>query len=201
MKKKKQVLVGSILFIFCLIAGGAFVASWRLYENGKQVFNLRSNQVSSLMQSNPEFFLEIFDQIMPRAGECGTDPACVENIRNELDLLTAKAGTTSAETKPDYFSNVSLANDQPMYFISLSNNKFNKLFFSGEYFVDQVETRREKMVQDVLLGKREQLYGFQANVDGLRMTYLNDLYSEAEVIVPFKQNDEIVGAVVYLHGD
>ena len=53
----------------------------------------------------------------------------------------------------------------------------------------------------MLLGKRSKLYGVQANVDGLRMTYLNDLYSEAEVIVPYVKNGGILGAVVYLHGD
>lgn len=201
MKNKKQFFFTLLSFLTFLIVCGALIASWRLYENGRQVFFLRSNQVGELMQSNPEFFSEIFDQIMPRAQECGVDPICVKKIRDELDLLTAEIGTTSAMTKPDYFSDVSLANDQPMYFISLGNNKLNKLFFSGEAVVDQIETRQEKMVQDLLTGKRERLIGFQANVDGLRMTYLNDLYSEAEVIVPFKQNDRIIGAVVYLHGD
>lgn len=203
MKKRftKPVLRIAIAFIILVLAGFAFVA-WRLYESGKGVYTLRSAQVSELMRENPQFFDEIFTEILPEAIECDGNAECVVDIRSRLDLLTeATASESSTIDVPRYFSDVSLDSNQPMYFITLDQNQIVKLFFSGGIITKPIETRKEALVRDVLLGKRNKLHGLQANVDGLRMTYLNDLYSEAEVIVPYVKDDEIVGAVVYLHGD
>jgi len=203
MKKRftKPLLRIAIAFIILVLAGLAFVA-WRLYESGKGVYTLRGAQVSELMRENPQFFDEIFAEILPEAVKCNGNSECVASIRSRLDLLTeATASESSTINVPGYFSNVSLANNQPMYFITLDQNQIVKLFFSGGVITTPVETLKEALVRDVLLGKRDKLYGLQANVDGLRMTYLNDLYSEAEVIVPYVMDGEIVGAVVYLHGD
>lgn len=203
MKKRftKPLLGVAVAFIILVLAGLFFVA-WRLYESGKGVYTLISAQVSELMQENPQFFDEIFTEILPEAVECNGNAECVADIRSRLDLLTeATASESSTIDVPGYFSNVSLANNQPMYFIVLDQNQIVKLFFSGTIITKPIETRKEALVRDVLLGKRDKLYGLQANVDGWRMTYLNDLYSEAEVIVPYVMDGEIVGAVVYLHGD
>lgn len=203
MKKRftKPLLGVAVAFIILVLAGFAFVA-WRLYESGKGVYTLRSAQVSELMRENPQFFDEIFTEILPEAVECQGHTECVAGIRSRLDLLTeATASESSTIDVPGYFSDVSLANNQPMYFITLDQNQIVKLFFSGGVVTTPIETRKEALVRDVLLGKRDKLYGLQANVDGLRMTYLNDLYSEAEVIVPYVMDGGIVGAVVYLHGD
>ncbi len=203
MKKRyiKPLLGIAVAFIVLVLVGFAFVA-WRLYESGKQVYTLRSAQVFELMRENPQFFDEVFTEIMPAALECGANTDCVASIRSRLDLLTeTTASQSSTIDVPGYFSNVSLANNQPMYFITLDQSQIVKLFFSGGIVTTPIETRKEALVRDVLLGKRDKLHGLQANVDGLRMTYLNDLYSEAEVIVPYLKDGEIVGAVVYLHGD
>jgi len=203
MKKRftKPLLRIAIAFIILVLAGFAFVA-WRLYESGKGVHTLRSAQVSELMRENPQFFDEIFTEILPEAVECNGNAECVADIRSRLDLQTeTTASESSTIDVPGYFSDVSLANNQPMYFITLDQNQIVKLFFSGGVITTPIETRKEALVRDVLLGKRDKLYGLQANVDGWRMTYLNDLYSEAEVIVPYIKDGEIVGAVVYLHGD
>lgn len=203
MKKRftKSLLGVAIAFIILVLAGFAFVA-WRLYESGKGVYTLRSAQVFELMRENPQFFDEIFTEILPEAIECHGNAECVAGIRSRLDLLTeTTASESSTIDVPGYFSDVSLANNQPMYFITLDQDRIVKLFFSGGIVTTPIETRKEALVRDVLLGKRNNLHGLQANVDGLRMTYLNDLYSEAEVIVPYVIDGEIVGAVVYLHGD
>lgn len=203
MKKRfvKSILGVAVAFIILVLAGFAFVA-WRLYESGKGVYTLRNAQVSELMRENPQFFDEIFTKILPEAVECNGNVECVVGIRSRLDLLTeTTASESSTIDVPGYFSDVSLANNQPMYFITLDQDRIVKLFFSGGIVTTPIETRKEALVRDVLLGTRDKLYGLQANVDGLRMTYLNDLYSEAEVIVPYLMDDEIVGAVVYLHGD
>lgn len=203
MKKRftKPLLGVAVAFIILVLAGFAFVA-WRLYESGKGVYTLRSAQVSELMRENPQFFDEIFAEILPEAVKCNGNSECVASIRSRLNLLTeATASESSTIDVPGYFSDVSLANNQPMYFITLDQNQIVKLFFSGGIITKPIETRKETLVKDILLGKRDKLYGLQANVDGLRMTYLNDLYSEAEVIVPYMMDGEIVGAVVYLHGD
>jgi len=203
MKKRftKPLLGVAIAFIVLVLAGFAFV-SWRLYESGKGVYTLRSAQVSELMRENPQFFDEIFTKILPEAVECNGNAECVADIRSRLDLLTeTTASESSTIDVPGYFRDVSLANNQPMYFITLDQDRIVKLFFSGGVITSPVKTRKEALVRDVLLGKRDKLYGLQANVDGLRMTYLNDLYSEAEVIVPYVKDGEIIGAVVYLHGD
>lgn len=198
---KKRLLGIAVALIVLIFVGFAFVA-WRLYESGKQVYTLRSAQVSELMRENPQFFDEVFTKILPEAVECNGNTECEANIRSRLDLLSeAVAQDSSTINVPGYFSNVSLANNQPMYFIALDQNQIVKLFFSGGVVTTPIKTRKEALVQDVLLGKRNRLHGLQANVDGLRMTYLNDLYSEAEVVVPYVKDGEIVGAVVYLHGD
>ncbi len=203
MKKRhtKPLLGIAVALIVLMFAGFTFIA-WRLYESGKQVYTLRSAQVSELMRENPQFFDEIFTEILPEAVVCDGNTECEADIRSRLDLLTeVTAQESSTIDVPGYFSNVSLANNQPMYFITLDQNQIVKLFFSGGVVTTPIETRKEALVRDVLLGKRDRLHGLQANVDGLRMTYLNDLYSEAEVIVPYVKDGEIVGAVVYLHGD
>jgi len=201
-KRYTKPLLGIATALIVLILVGIVFVTWRLYESGKQVYTLRSAQVSELMRENPQFFDEIFTEILPEAVECNGNTECEADIRSRLDLLTkATAQKSSTVDVPGYFSNVSLANNQPMYFIALDQNQIIKLFFSGGVITRSIKTRKEALVRDVLLGKRDRLHGLQANVDGLRMTYLNDLYSEAEVIVPYVKDDEIVGAVVYLHGD
>jgi len=203
MKKRfAKPLLGIVTaFIILVLTGFSFVA-WCLYKSGKGVYTLRSTQVSELMRENPQFFDEVFTKIMPEAVECNGNAECVADIRSRLDLLTeATASESSTIDVPGYFSDVSLASNQPMYFITLNQSQIVKLFFSGGIITTPVETRKEALVRDVLLGKRDKLYGLQANVDGLRMTYLNDLYSEAEVVVPYVKDGEIAGAVVYLHGD
>lgn len=206
MKNLKTKVVGVIskmlIVFFVIVSIVVSFSAWRLYENGKQVYEVRSEQVLNLMNSHSQFFAEVFDQILPLGLTCRDDRACVSQVRSQIDLLVEKSSTTNSDiSKPDYFNQVSLSNDQPFYFVALKNGQLVKLFFSGEVKVSPIKTLGEVRVKELLLGERNELYGFQANVDGLRMTYLNDFYSEAEVIVPYKRNGEIIGAVVYLHGD
>ncbi len=209
MKNLKSKVIDTIIKVlvlfFVLILFVVGVVGWRLYENGRQVYVVRKQQILSLMESHPQFFNEVFEVVLPKAAECKGEEACVQEVRSRLDSLVSlvemPTSSVSNASEPSYFSQVSLLNDQPMYFIQFKNDSLIKLFFSGELVITQVKTSGESKVKDLLSGTKSDLYGLQANLEGLRMTYLNDLYSEAEVIVPYKKENKIIGAVVYLHGD
>lgn len=202
-RQLKRSLLKIGIFLACVALLGAGGIAWRLYANGIQVYTLRTAQIQELMRENPQFFDAIFMEILPEGRGCtNTVEECMLIVRAQLHALTSSTATASSGIAvPGYFGDVTLDDDQPMYFIALDQDMIVKLFFSGDVVSTSVVTHKETLARDLLLGKREKLYGLQANIKGLRMTYLNDLYSEAEVIVPYVRNGEIIGAVVYLHGD
>ncbi len=102
-----------------------------------------------------------------------------------------------------------------MYFIKLlPNGTIAKLFFSGDLILEQVNTREEMKVITLLQGKRDTLYGpyYDQEIIGVGKTvnhaffdpkpaYLKDLYAQFEAIIPYHSNSEIIGGIVYLHGE
>ena len=97
-----------------------------------------------------------------------------------------------------------------IYFIRVnSNGDLEKMFLHGEFKLEKVDTKGEKKVFQFLTKNN---YGFASNLylKGFRidsvvsnMHYLNDYYSEAEIIVPIRTYDsmKIVGAIVKGYGD
>ncbi len=209
MPKTKKQLTGAFLAISVFLAGiiflGIVFVTWKLWQSGSEVHAFRSAQMQDLMQGNPAFFDTVFEEILTASDDCTlSETECTQQARSQFDALTLSTATLSSTVqKPNYFSSISLRSDEPFYFIALNKEQtqITKLFFSGERKDSPLITRKEKRVAQLLLGKKERLMGLQANVEGLRMTYLNDLYSEAEIIVPYKKDGTILGAVVYLHGD
>lgn len=168
------------------------------------------------MEYYPFFFEEIFSKIFSYTLSCSGEPQCISDTRNQLDTLSSSIieKNVPVDTKNDRFlgnsSNFKPSNQQPMYFIYLlPDGKIAKLFFSGALIFEPVDTKGEILIKEVLEGKRNGLYGLQLREEIslfgreqiFKTRYLKDLYSQAEVIVPYKVNDEIIGAVVYLHGE
>lgn len=79
-----------------------------------------------------------------------------------------------------------------------------KLFLSGEYQSEPVDTPAEHLVflvlQDRLPGWVLAI-GAKLDANNSTMHYLNDFHSEAEIIVPVKQHGKVIGALVRLYGD
>lgn len=181
---------------------------WKLLQNGKQIYEVRSLQVTKLVEKNPVFFDNVFTDIFPQALNCKSIPEvnCAQTLRSAFDKRLSEinhGSDANAYFVPDYFGNgsLNLTSKLPMYFIKLEDGKIAKLFFSGDLKLEPVDTAGERKVQEILFGKRKELYGIQANIAGLEMTYLKDFLSEAEVIIPYEKNGEIIGAIVFLHGD
>ena len=170
------------------------------------------------MEYYPSFFESIFNDIFPNALNCSSESSdCISQTREKIDSLSASVvdknvlpdmddyhlfGRRSQDFKP--------SNQQPMYFIMLlSNDDLAKLFFSGGLIIEPIDTKKEELVKEFLEGKRSGLYGLQLREEIslfgrgqiLKTHYLEDLYSQAEVIVPYKVDNKIMGAVVYLHGE
>lgn len=196
-----------VMCLICIVLLSSLVY-WKLLQNGKQVYQVRTQQVHTLIEKNPVFFADVFTVIFPETIACtskgGTD--CVLKSRSLFDQRLSpnqNSWDVSGYFIPSYFGNgsLNLTSSLPMYFITVEDDKISKLFFSGDLKIETIDTEGERQVQDLLLGKRSDLYGIQANISGFEMTYLHDLLSEAEVIVPYMLGNQIVGGIVFLHGD
>lgn len=166
--------------------------------SGRDVYYHRSQQVEELMVREPAFFEIVFTQIFPQALNCEpfNSLECQAVIQNEFTTMLNSDESQGYESNGELQLNAQL----PIYFIQLDGDQIAKLFFSGNAELEPINTRGEQEVEDFLLGKRKSLYGPQM---GARFpnAYLEDLYSESEVVVPYWLNNQIVGAVVFLHGD
>ncbi len=95
-----------------------------------------------------------------------------------------------------------------IYFIRVnSSGDLEKMFLHGEFKIEKVDTKGEKKVFQFLtkniFANNLYLKGFRIDSVVSNMHYLNDYYSEAEIIVPIRTYDsmKIVGAVVKGYGD
>lgn len=94
-----------------------------------------------------------------------------------------------------------------IYFIRVNNNsEIEKMFLDGSYKLEKVDTNGEKKVFNFLNNYGSlaiYLKGFRIDGGISTMHYLNDFYSEAEIIVPIRTYDraKIVGAIVKGYGD
>jgi hypothetical protein len=209
--------------IFILIAVGIF-GYFLLVMAGKSTYELKAKQVHILVKNYPNFFQTIYNDIFPSALSCQqTREECSKMTREKFDQLSAsvKASESAAleiemvEKRQRLQLSPSPSNEQPVYFITLlPDGKIAKLFFSGELKLEEVDTREERMVVEVLEGTRKELYGPYFNSEVFEMTesnvrpmydpkpaYLKDFYGQMEVIVPYYQDGKIIGAIVHLHGE
>jgi len=191
------ILIGSSLFFY-----------FSLLNEGKEKYFEKSEQVNTMVEDDPTFFNTVFSDIFPAAIQCSENQTtCASQTRKKFDLLSSEANNSTNK-----FSQQESLNQQPIYFITLlPDGQIGKLFFSGEVMVEPVNTREEKLVVELLTGKRDHLYGpyFNSEVFDFqnrsffdpKPAYLKDLYSQMEVIVPYYSDSEIIGGIVYLHGE
>jgi len=158
-----------------------------------------------MVQKYPSFFQETFQEIFPSVMLCSSaKQECTSNARRKFDLLSEQSLANTNQSMAPWSSIPS--NLKPMYFILLADgDTIAKLFFSGDLLLERIDTTEERMVKEMLEGKRNSLYGPYlgeeiAIAENLKPRYLKDLYSQAEVIVPYYQDKKVVGAIVYLHG-
>lgn len=196
-------ILGKALTIF-LIACALAVYVVLLYV-GKSLYESRNEYVQQLVTNNPVFFEKTFTEIFPQAIACkksGEKNECVTKMRREMERLLPTPIVDQLVEKykiPDQPHTMWV--DQPMYFITLKDGQIIKLFFSGGVKLENINTIGELKVMALLNGWTDKLYDIVLNDRTIPMTYLDDLYSEAEVIAPYKINGKTVGAIVYLHGD
>ena len=214
MKKIYKIFFAVTILIIILSSLTYFM----LLKTGKYVFDVRTKQVGTMMEYYPSFFESIFNDIFPHALNCNDElNKCILSTREKMDSLSTSVvdRRLPLDKGLDWFS-LKPSNQQPMYFITLlPNENIAKLFFSGGLVIEKIDTREERMVADFLENKRKTLYGPYFNEEAfetswrnpqnrpfydLKPSYLKDLYSQMEVIVPYRVNGETKGAVVYLHG-
>lgn len=129
----------------------------------------------------------------------GKDVSCLESINRESKVCYAGMR-------------------RPVYFIRLKEDKIQKLFQSGNIKTEVIDIDGERIVRDMLLGKRDPIKFPQHTCCGYddlswnevpffrffvkETRYLKDFYSELETIFLIRDRDgNIIGAMVDLHGD
>lgn len=138
---------------------------------------------------NPIGYKELFTEVFDHALECPkiASSKCREEIQRQI--------MSTLQTTDLNF---------PEYFVRLtSEGTLQKLFLSGEVLEISANTQGEKRVVSLLLDKEHNLLwnGWRVSESESNIKFLNDLYSEAEVIIPVKVHGKIKGAIVYLYGD
>jgi hypothetical protein len=214
MKKntKRLSLTLIILVILGLVSAG--ISSFLYFDflkAGRAEYYGKSELVNGMVSSYPSFFESIFDDIFPSALNCSDSQlVCVQETRSKLDALSEETARSHQNNENTQYYIPS--NQSQIYFITLLlDGQIAKLFFSGDLVIEQVDTREEKMVVDLLTGERKDLYGPYLDQEAFdekkrrfydpKPAYLKDLYSQMEIIVPYYSDSEIIGAIVYLHGE
>ncbi len=199
-KKNKTTFVVVIICILFFIS----IPFLLLFLSGRDIYVRRTTQLEKLVENNPTFFQSIFTEIIPLAIKCQEKEKneCPGKIRPSIEkFFILEDIHSSQEYWEETDGTLKLRGDLPLYFVVLSEGKLIKLFLSGEVLIETIDTPGEKKILDVLQNKNKKLWGMQANTELFRMTYLKDLYSEAEVVFPYKQNDNTIGVLIFLHGD
>ncbi|HLL61222.1 MAG TPA: hypothetical protein VK338_05875 [Candidatus Nitrosocosmicus sp.] len=176
----------AILILFLGVC--VYIANSFLDQLGKSELHRRYKKTQLYIEKNHTSFADILTKTFDSASTC-TLETYVCQIQNKENIYKYIKNTEEL----DNFSST--------YFIRLSDdNMIEKLFLSGEYKKEKVDTWNERKVARFLKSNKDQLMGIYIDESYSNMRYLKDLYSEAEVIVPVKVNGKTVGAVVRLHG-
>lgn len=219
-KQKNQVAVVKKLLFICL----SFVsfATFLVYFGGSFFFlelnDIRNRSLISsrrnYVNSNNDKLMYVYTDVFPKTKECNEKNVLSSSMKCELD----------ARKMIDNNLSVVLGNEggqigrRPIFFIRLKDKQtIEKLYQGGGYRQEPVDTKGEKMVVQMLLGKRDPFAYPQYNCCGgddfvpdipffnlflPTRSYLKDFYSETEQIYLMRnKEDEIIGALVYLYGD
>lgn len=198
-------LISLILVCLGLLASSVHADDARM----RQITLLRSDWFTSHRTD----LLPMFTDIFPQAEKCNKKPEeCVAETRQ---LIDTQLGVTLA-ADPKYQEG-----RLPIFFVKLKDkNTLEKMYQSGDLLTEKVDTRGERMVVEMLQGKRDPfaypqhtLPAENANIPyapyvhilesllPLRR-YLRDFPTQIEQIYLMRnEKNEIMGGLVYLYGD
>ncbi len=186
----------SLMYIFPVLIGMYFFVSFFLDKlSNKPAIRAYCQETETFIQENASTFPHLFTTWFDEAKNCQGDSTCQEEVQSRI--MTSLDGKESLP----YFEST--------YFIrAKSNTEIEKLFLSGEWKMITV-TKDERKVQKVLAllqGRHRKICDQGFKTDGLypnieSMTYLHDIWSEAEIIIPVKEDGKVIGAVVKAWGD
>lgn len=145
-----------------------------------------------VINTNQSKYYELITTIFDEAKNCN-------NLKCR-NLISLKINEKLKEMKGTSFY-------EGIYLIRINNaGDIEKMFLHGEFRLEKIDKIGEKRVLRFLSENNlDNLYLKGFRIDSLfsNMHYLNDYYSEAEIIVPIRTYDgaKIVGAIVKGYGD
>jgi hypothetical protein len=149
------------------------------------------NEVKTFQKKNLDHLLVVYGFLFEEAKNCHHNEVCEATVSQKI------LQSFSDSEKVTQFPST--------YFIKLSENGvIEKLFLSGRYETDRVDTTEERKALAVLEGKRKEICTEGWRLEdgtGADMTYLHDIYSEAEAIIPVRIDNKLLGAIVKGYGD
>lgn len=214
---KKKLVPAFIIAIFTALLLGYFGLSFYILHSNDQHNRAVIKTRASWLEMNKDKLMYIYTDVFPRAKECN------ENGTNKIRQTDQNCEPVARQLIDDNLaSTLSYENGWvgrlPIFFIRLKNkDTIEKLYQDGNYYEENVDTQGEKMVVQMLQGKRDPFAYPQYNCCGgdditpeipifslflPSRIYLKDFYTEIEHIYLIRnEKDEIVGGLVYLYGD
>lgn len=178
------------IYIFTLLFAFYFIKAEDIKINGE--LDRVAIITDYIINSNQSKYYELTTSIFDEAKNC-------DNLKCR-SLISLKINENLKEMKNTRFY-------EGIYFIRINSDGYlEKMFLHGEYKLEKIDTAGEKKVFRFLTENNlDKLYlkGFRIDSTFSNMHYLNDYYSEAEIIVPIRTYDQakIVGAIVKGYGD
>lgn len=184
--QKNIIIVGSIIGFVLL----GIIGAWYGSTTGMKKVVSMQEETETYVQNHSSDLQIIVTDIFDEARDC-LDQKCRDNVSQEIFV-----------NLPSFEE---LENRESTYFVRMRDeNTLEKLYLSGQYAVNYVDTDGEKEVKELLNGKKENLNQGKTrwfNTPAPDMIYLEDLPSEFETIVPIQENETVQGAMVRLYGD
>lgn len=179
-----MILKFAVILLILFIFGLAFLQYLGL-EGPDSVYQ----KTQSAISKNPKGYEQIFIYLFDEAKFC-KEARCRKSVSDKIHKILQ----TNTKSQPFYEST---------YFIRLKDqDKMEKLFLHGEYKEEKIDTAGEKKVARFLKSKSgSYLKGFRIDATYTNMNYLEDFYSEAEIIILFKKENKTLGAMVKAYGD
>lgn len=208
--KKNLVFLSLLILLGILIVGYFGIAFYFLHSNdshNRAVIEARTKWINS----NIDKLMYIYKDVFPKAEDCNKR-VVTENCEQEIRTMIDENLATTLGYERDEIGRL------PIFFIrSKDQNTIEKLYQGGGYHEEKVDTKGEKMVVEMIQGKRNPFAYPQYNCCGgddivpeipifnlflpIR-SYLKDFPSEIEQIYLMRnEKNEIVGGLVYLYGD
>ena len=195
MKKLNLIKVSVIIFVFL-----ASLLLLLIFKLNSVSINTELDRVAVItdyvIQGNQSKYYELATSVFDDAKKC-TDDKC-----RKLVSLVIHEKLKEMKGTPFY---------EGIYIIRVNTDgNIEKMFLHGEVKMENVDTKGEKKVFNFITKSNYSIFvnslylkGFRIDGGYSNMHYLNDYYSEAEIIVPIRTHDnqKIVGAIVKGYGD